>query len=143
MVSYDDRKSSWNNGVRKAIRRGSVEEKVRNHQDRVTGAWKQISKHRRRVYVSSDSSMVTALQHCTWMDAEIFKKSCIKEKEKRGGIHQPFYGTWVVDFMLRQDAKKSTLGKHLRGKRIPTCSKILQKTSKPLFLYLKTSIFVS
>jgi len=77
------------------------------------------------------------------MDAEILKKSCIKEKEKRRGIYQPFYGTWVVDFMLRQDAKKSTLGKHLRGKQIPTCSKILPKTSKPLFLYLKTSIFVS
>jgi len=30
--------------------------------DRVTGAWKQISKQRRRVDVSYDPSMVTALQ---------------------------------------------------------------------------------
>jgi len=45
-VSYDDRKSTWNSGVRKAIRRGSAEEEVRKHQDRVTGAWKQISKKR-------------------------------------------------------------------------------------------------
>jgi hypothetical protein len=38
------------------------------------------------------------------MDEEGFKKTCIKEKKKRGGIHQPFYGTWVADFTLRQDA---------------------------------------
>jgi hypothetical protein len=38
------------------------------------------------------------------MDEESFKRTCIKEKEKRGGIHQSFYSTWVADFMLRQDA---------------------------------------
>jgi len=43
-VSYEDRKSTWNSGVRKAIRRVSAEEEVRKHRDRVTGAWKQISK---------------------------------------------------------------------------------------------------
>jgi len=40
MVSYEDRKSTWNRGVRKAIRQGSTEEEVRKHRDRVTGAWK-------------------------------------------------------------------------------------------------------
>ena len=50
--------------------------------DRVTGAWKQISKQRRRVDVSYAPSMVTALQHGTWMHDESFKKTCIKEKEK-------------------------------------------------------------
>jgi len=45
-VSYEDRKSTWNSGVRKAIRRGSAEEEVRKHRDRVTEAWKQISKQR-------------------------------------------------------------------------------------------------
>jgi len=44
--------------------------------------------------------MVTALQHGKWMDEEGFKKTCIREKKKRGDIHQPFYGTWVADFML-------------------------------------------
>jgi len=39
-VSYEDRKSTWNSGVRKAIRRGSAEEEMRKHRDRVTGAWK-------------------------------------------------------------------------------------------------------
>jgi len=45
-VSYENRTSTWNKGVRKAIRRGSAEEKVRKHWDCVTGAWKQISKQR-------------------------------------------------------------------------------------------------
>ena len=55
--------------------------------------------------------MVTALQHSIWMDAESFKKTCIQEKKKKGGIHQPLYGTWVADFMLRQDAERFMLGK--------------------------------
>ena len=63
--------------------------------------------------------MVTALQHGTWMDEEGFKKTCIREKKKRGDIHQPFYGTWVADFMLRQDAGRFMLGKYLSDKKIP------------------------
>jgi len=82
MVSYEVRKSTWNSGVRKAIRQGSAEEEMCKHRDRVTGVWKQISKQRRRVNVSYDPSMVTALQHGTWMDEEGFKKTCIREKEK-------------------------------------------------------------
>ena len=78
----------------KAIRRGSAEEEVRKHRDRVTGAWKQISKQRQRVDVSCDRIMVTTLRHGTWMEKESFKKTCIKEKEKNGGIHKPFYGEW-------------------------------------------------
>jgi len=92
-VSYKDRKSTWNSRVWKAIRRGSAEEEVHKHRDHVTGAWKQISKQRRRVDVSFDPSMVTALQHGTWMDEEGCKKTCIKETEKGGDIHQPLYGT--------------------------------------------------
>jgi len=118
-VSYEDRKSMWNSGVRNAIRRGSAEEEVRKHRDRVTGAWKQISKQRRRIDVSYDPSMVTALQHGTWMDEEGFKETCIREKKKRGNIHQPFYGTWVADFILRQDAGRFMLGKYLSDNKIP------------------------
>jgi len=44
------------------------------------------------------------------MDEEGFKKTCIREQKKRGDIHQPFYGTWVADFMLRQDAGRFMLG---------------------------------
>jgi len=43
------------------IRRVSAEEEVRKYRDRVTGAWKQISKQRRQIDVSYDPSMVTAL----------------------------------------------------------------------------------
>ena len=63
---------------------------VRKHWDRVTEAQKQISKQKRRVDVSYDPSMATALRHGTWIDEERFKKTYIKEKKKMGGIHQPF-----------------------------------------------------
>jgi len=55
------------------------------------------------------------------MDEEGFKKTQagIQEKKKRGDIHQPFYGTWVADFMLRQDAGRFMLGKYLSDKKIP------------------------
>jgi len=90
---------------------------VRKHRDHVTGTWKQISNQRRRVDASYDPSMVTALQHGTWMDEASFKKTCIKEKGKRGGIHQLLYGTWAADFMLRQDAKRFMLS-YLSDKEI-------------------------
>ena len=61
MVSYGDQKSTWKTGMRKAIRRGSAEEVVCKHQDRLIGAWNQISKQRRQIDVSYDPSMVTAL----------------------------------------------------------------------------------
>ena len=92
---------------------------MRKHRDRVIGAWKQISKQRRRVNVSYDPSMVTALRHGTWMEEEDFKKTCVKEEKKRGCIHQPLYGTWVADFMLRQDARRFMLRKYLSDKKIP------------------------
>jgi len=53
------------------------------------------------------------------MDEEGFKKTCIREKKKRGDIHQPFYGTWVADFMQRQDVGRFMLGKYLSDKKIP------------------------
>ena len=66
--------------------------------------------------MSYEPSMITALQHGTWMDEEGSKKTVIKE-EKRGDIHQPLYGTWVADFMLRQDAGRFMLGKYLSDKK--------------------------
>jgi len=53
------------------------------------------------------------------MEEEGFKKTYIKERKKGGGIHQPFYGTWVADFMSRQDAGRFMLGKYLSDKKIP------------------------
>jgi len=53
------------------------------------------------------------------MDEEGFKKTSIREKKKRGVIHQPFYGIWVADFMLRKDAGRIMLWKYLSDKKIP------------------------
>jgi len=61
-VSYEDRKSTWNSGVRKAIRQGSAEEEVRKHRDRVTGAWKQISKQRRHEHAVATRRVSKNLQ---------------------------------------------------------------------------------
>ena len=63
--------------------------------------------------------MVTALQLGTWMDEEAFKKTCTEDKKKRGGIHQPFYGTWIVDFILKQDSGRFMLGKNSSHKKNP------------------------
>ena len=41
-MSYEDRKATWNNGVRKAIRRGAVENEVQKHRELMTGALKKI-----------------------------------------------------------------------------------------------------
>ena len=112
-MSYEDQKSTWNSRVRTVIKGGLAEKEVRKHRDRVTGAWKQISKQRRRVDVSSDPSMVMAVQHGTWMEEEGFKKTCIREKGKMGDTHHPLYGTWLADLMLRQDAGRFKLGKYL------------------------------
>jgi len=38
-----------------------------------------------------------------WM-RRVSKRLVSRRKEKRGGTHQPLYGTWVRRFMLRQDA---------------------------------------
>ena len=97
--------------MQKAIRRGLAEEEVRKHRDRMTGIWKQISKQRRRVDERYDPSMVTALQHGTWMDEQDFKKTCIKEKQERGGNHEPLYGTWAADSRLRAGCRKVYAGK--------------------------------
>ena len=62
-----------------------------------------------------------ARRHGTWMDEESFKASetCIKEKGKRGGMHQPLYGTWTADFTLRKDAGRFMLGKYLIDNQNP------------------------
>jgi len=53
------------------------------------------------------------------MDEEGFKKTGIKDKEKWGDIHQPFYSTRVADFTLRQEAGRFMLGNYLSDKKIP------------------------
>jgi len=73
-VSDEDRKSTWNSGVWKAIGRGFAEEEVRKHRDRVTGAWKQMSKQRRRV----DMPVYVGIYYVhTYMNIYIYIYICI------------------------------------------------------------------
>jgi len=53
-----------------------------------------------------------------WM-RRVSKRLVSRRRKKRGGIHQPLYGTWVADFMLKQDAGRFMLGKYLSDKKIP------------------------
>jgi len=57
-VSYDYRKSTWNNGVRKAIRLEVVENEVEKHRDHIIGLLRQISRLKRRADVSYDRSTI-------------------------------------------------------------------------------------
>jgi len=79
---------------------------VHKHWDRVTGAWKQISKQKRRVNVSYAPNTVTALQHGAWMYEEGFKKTCIREKKKRGDIrhHMEWWAAVTVVAIPSQPA---------------------------------------
>jgi len=47
-----------------------------------------------------------------WM-RRVSKRLVSGREKKRGDIHQPLYGTWVADFMLRQDTGRFMLGKYL------------------------------
>jgi len=48
------------------------------------------------------------------------KRLVSRRRKKRGGIHQPLYGTWAAVFMLRQDEGRfSMLEKYLSDKKIP------------------------
>jgi len=42
-VTYQDLHSTFNNSVRDAIRRGAAENEVQKHEEKLTGAWRQMS----------------------------------------------------------------------------------------------------
>jgi len=84
-VTYQDRHSTFNNSVRDAILKGAAEHEVPKHEQKLTGAWKQMSTFRRRCekwckgddledythkqpYEASYQSMVKVLQQNTWID---------------------------------------------------------------------------
>jgi len=46
--TYQDCHSTFNNSVGGAIRRGAAENEVQKHEEKLTGAWRQMSKLRRR-----------------------------------------------------------------------------------------------
>jgi hypothetical protein len=80
-VSYEDRKATWNNGVRKVIRRGAAENEVQKHRELMTGAWRQISTQRRRFGVNYDPNLLEILQEDTRKDEKDFEKNLCKKEE--------------------------------------------------------------
>jgi len=115
-VTCQDRHSTFNNGVRNAIRRGAAENEV---QKRLTGAWRQMSTLRRRYerwckgddiedcthkqrYEASYQSMVKVLQQNTWIDDRKFLKSCVRARAEQDNINHPAYG---LDGKLHVTAK--------------------------------------
>ena len=135
-LTYHDRHSTFNNSVRDAIRRGAAENEVQNHEERLTGAWRQVSTLRRRYerwckgdgiedcthrqqYEASYHSMVKVLQQNTQIDDRKFWKSCLRARAEEGNINYPAYSTWMADFILRQNESRAILGKYLNDLRVP------------------------
>ena len=54
------------------------------------------------------------------MDENGFGKACARKIRRRedGGIRNPLHGTWMVDFMTRQDAGKFLLARYLSDKQV-------------------------
>ena len=123
--SYENRKMTWKGRVRKAIRRASAQQEVRKHQDRVTRAWKQLDL---KTNMTIRCKQWPEYGYCssTWMDEERSQKTCIKEKDEKGSIQQPFHGTWVLEFMLRQNVGEFRLGKYLNDNKLQDEFKIAQ-----------------
>jgi len=109
---------------------------VPKHEEKLTGAWRQISTLRRRYekcckgddigecthkqqYEASYQSMVKVLQQNTWIDDRKFLKSCVRARAAQGNMNYPAYGTWTVDFMLQQNESRAFLGKYLNDPRVP------------------------
>ena len=109
-VSFEDRKATWNNSVRKAIRRQTAENEVQKHRELMTGAWKKISTQRRRFEVNYDPGLLEILQEDKWKNDKDFEKTCVRKRTADKNIQHPLYGTWVADFMLRPDEGRIFLG---------------------------------
>jgi hypothetical protein len=69
-VSYENRKSTWNNGMQKAITRGSAEKEVHKHRDCVTEAREGYSfkKEDRKIRIFCVGIAITTLP---WRTPEI------------------------------------------------------------------------
>jgi len=102
-VTYEDRHSTFNNSVWDAIRRGAAENEVQEHEEKLTGAWRQMSTLRRRFekcckdddtedcthkqrYEESYQSMVKVLQQNIWIDDRKLLKSCVRARAEQGNI---------------------------------------------------------
>ena len=131
-VTYQDHHSAFDNSVSDAIRRRAAENEVPKHNERLTGAWRQMSTLRRRYakwckgddivdcthmqrYEASYQSMVKVMQQKTWIDDKKFLKSCVRARAEQGNINHPAYGTST----LRQNESRAFLRKYLNDPRVP------------------------
>ena len=113
--------------MRDAIRRGTAENEVQKHEEKLTGFWIQMSTLRKRYekwckgddiedcthkqqYEESYQSMVKVLQQNTWIKNRKFLKSCVRARAEQCNFNHPAYGTWTADFMLRQNESRLFLG---------------------------------
>jgi len=118
---------------------------VPKHEEKLTGAWRQLSTLRRQYekwckgddiedcthkqqYEASYQSTVKVLQQNTWIDDRKFLKSCVRARAEQGNINNPAYGTWTADFMLRQNESKSVLREEVSRAKWRMLKKCLHET---------------
>jgi len=131
-LTYQERHSTFNNSVRDALRRGAVESEMQKHEERLTGAWRQMSTLGRRFerwckgddiedcthkhrYEALYQNMTKVLQQNTWIDDRKSMKSWAEQDK----INHPAYGTWTAGFISRQNESRAFLGKYLNDPRVP------------------------
>jgi len=64
-------------------------------------------------------TMMKVLQQNTWSDDRQLLKSCVRARAEQDNINHPAYGTWMADFMLRQNECRAFLGNYLNDLRVP------------------------
>jgi len=133
-VTYQDYHATFNNSVRDEIRRGSAENEVPKHEEKLTSAWRQIitlkrwsrwckrddiedCTHKRRKEMSNHS-LVKFLKQNNWIDDRKFLRSCVQARAEKDNINHPAYGTWTADFILRQNANRVIVGLFERPVRL-------------------------
>ena len=94
--------------------------RCKKHEEKLTGAWRQMSTLSRRYeqwckgddiedcthkqrYEASYQSMVKVWQWNTLIDDRNFLQLCVRARAEQGNINYPAYGTWTADFMLWQN----------------------------------------
>jgi len=112
-VTYPDCHLTFYDSLRDAIQRGAAENEVPKPEERLTGAWRQMSTLRRRYerwckgddiedcthkqrYEASSQSMVKVLQQNTWIDDTKFLKSGVRARQHQSEQWHSAYGTWTA-----------------------------------------------
>jgi len=108
--------STFNNSAWDAIWRGAAENEVTKHEEKLTGALRQMSTLRRRHekwckggdiedcthkqrYEASYQRMVKVLQQNIWIDDRKFLKSCVKARAEQDNMNHPAYEQKILEIM--------------------------------------------